>query len=297
MRLRRRPSGEGGRACFDDLAASPLKRARPSCDELGAVTTRTMSMSRRTMPAYGRPLVYEATIPCTSAVVWLHGFADNPESWAAELAAARAARPACKWILLRAARRPITCYRTSRGREAWCPAWGDFVDKGPVKVGSKDHDAADAAGWYEDTAAVVHAVVDSLVAEDGVPPERVAIVGQSQGGASAAHAALSYSKRLAGLAVLQGWLLPAARAALASPSAPHLAGLPVLVSHGDADAEVGFDCAQQARRLLGRAGCAVEAQTLRGAGHFLGPPDAEALQQRALRFLDSLGGRRSVGVG
>ena len=46
---------------------------------------------------------------------------------------------------------------------------------------------------------------------DGLTHRQIAIAGFSQGAAVAALAALTYGQPLAGVALLSGWLLPAAR--------------------------------------------------------------------------------------
>ena len=52
-------------------------------------------------------------------------------------------------------------------------------------VGSRDHESRDPKGWYAASVARVHEAVELLAAE-GVPPARVAIVGFSQGAGAAA---------------------------------------------------------------------------------------------------------------
>ena len=170
----------------------------------------------------------------SAAVVWLHGFGDGAESWAAELKDTRAARPTWTWVHLRARSLPQSFVQ---GRSF--PAWGDFLDPGIVRVGSKDHEGGDANGWYQDSVSMVHDAVRKLESE--VDPSRIAVVGFSQGAALAAQAVFSYPRRLAGLAMLSGWMLPSARLAL--HAAPFREDFNVFVSHGDEDDQVAFDAA------------------------------------------------------
>ena len=75
----------------------------------------------------------------TAAVIFLHGFGDGPEGWAEGLKDARAARPTWKWVHLRGPKIAQPCYG---GRKF--QGWGDFVDRGVIDVGSRDHEADDA---------------------------------------------------------------------------------------------------------------------------------------------------------
>ena len=275
MRLRLRATGEGGRAAYASYAPKAQKRTLPDTEvEPGPLTKSRSRELVLPAPTFGRPIVFEAERkPATAAVVWLHGFSDTPDLRASSLAAERAAHPTWKWIFLRAGRLPIACYKTT-SRECYRPSWGDFLDKGTIRPGSKDHESTDPGGWYEASAKLVAGVLEALERDDGVPPSRCVLVGQSQGAASAAHAALQYPRRLAGIAMLQGWLLPAARAALAAAPAPgdgggagggepasRHAGLQVLVAHGTADEEVDYECATHARRLLRGAGAVCTPET------------------------------------
>ena len=303
MRLRMRATGEGGRKAYAEYAApAPAKRTLSGTSlesEPGPLT----KLKKRCVLAdargaqFGRPLVFEPTQqPCSAAIVWLHGFNDKPEWRAEHLAEVRAAHPRWKWIFLRAGRLPITCCKTG-SRERYLPSWGDFLDPGTIHVGSQDHESADPGGWYAATATLVAGVLEALERDDGVPPSRVVLVGQSQGAASAAHAALQHPRRLAGLVMLQGWLLPAARAALTEPDRDEgehrHAGLPVLVAHGTADKEVAYDCATLARRLLQKAGGALEFHSMPGVGHFLDKEEELDLQSKAVLFAERALGKKT----
>lgn len=334
MRLRERGGGEGGRKAYATYAAPAQIRKRvvssSSAAAAAVVESGPLTKSRRRAnladqiaPRFGRPLVYEAECqPASAAIIWLHGFQDTPEWRATHLAAARAAHPRWKWIFLRAGRLPITCYKTA-ARERYVPSWGDFLDPGTIHVGSQDHESVDPGGWYAATATLVASVLEDLERDDGIPPTRVVLVGQSQGAACAAHAALQYPRKLGGLAMLQGWLLPAARAALAGeargaasadadatdgdgdgdrcadarapPEPSRHTGLPVLVAHGTADREVAYDCATLARRLLLRAGAALDFHSMPGTGHFLDDAEELDLQRRAVAFAEKALGKKTRG--
>jgi predicted esterase len=295
MRLRVRKTSadspcaaEGGRASY--LSGRCARKRLPP--QPAGPTTKSMrreSAACQRAACFGRPMVFEANCtPPAAAVVFLHGFGDAPESWVRDLAAMRRAHPQFKWCFLRAGRLPITCYRRESG-EYHTPAWGDFVDAGIVRVGSRDHDSSDPGGWYGQAAQMVAGFIRALQAEHGLPASRIFLVGQSQGAAAAAHAALEHlsqhEERLGGLAMLQGWLLPAARSALAVTPPDRLRGWPVLIEHGTADGEVAFDCAQLAQRELQRAGANLTFRTLPGLGHFLDEAETRAMGQRAAAWI------------
>merc|ERR1712048_1079839 len=107
-------------------------------------------------------------------------------------------------------------------------------------------------------------MVDELQAKDGVPPERIVIGGFSMGATTAAESFLRYNKRLGGLVMLNGWLLPGARSALQTYP---IDNLPILVSHGSEDEQVGFDCGRRAVELLGEAGASVQFEVQDGQTH------------------------------
>lgn len=207
-----------------------------------------------------RPLIFEPkTGPCEGAVVWLHGFGDEPEGWAEPFAKARATHPRLLWVHLRAPRRPQTCCGGMKES-----GWGDYLDESCTRPGSTDYESPDVKGWYAETAAAVHETVDELESRYGVAPKRVVIGGFSQGATAAAQSAASCTKHLAGVVLLNGWLLPAARMALGGG---YFRGLPVLVSHGDKDEMVAFECAGAAVELLQEAGAEVQFEVQQGLTH------------------------------
>lgn len=141
------------------------------------------------------------------------------------------------------------------------PGWGDYHDDGCTNVGSKDYNNEDNIA--SETVEEVHRIMGELE-QQGIASERVVIGGFSQGATAAGECALRYPKRLAGLIMLNGWLTPAARDALSSF---HVPDLPVLVSHGSNDDQVGFDCGTEAARLLQQAGASVNFEVQDGEGH------------------------------
>ena len=197
-------------------------------------------------------LIVQPTSPPAAAVVWLHGYGDEPESWASELSSLRTQNAASvKWVFLRAERRP----QAYAGGVA-IPSWGDWREDAMTKVGSKDYDNEQilAASVRTD----LGSILTSIVQVDRVPPTRIIVGGFSMGATVAAEAALQWcsraeaSAKLGGLVMLNGWLLPGARRAIGDGAANGLSR--VLVCHGTADEQVGYDCGEEAARRLSEGG-------------------------------------------
>lgn len=157
------------------------------------------------------------------------------------------------------------------------PAWGEFLDKGCVEVGSTDHDSTDAAGYYAAAVRSVHHCIDALE-RDGVPPERVVVAGFSQGAALALLGALTYTRPLAGCVVLSGWMLPSAKRSLANSANRESQ---FLLVHGTEDTDVNCDCGDWAARQLRAAGAHVEFEEFEGLDH----DSCEYVEDAVARFL------------
>merc|ERR1712137_333255 len=148
----------------------------------------------------------------------------------------------------RARELPQTCCRGMR-----VPSWGDYLEEECTRVGSADYDNVNIV--WESTCIEVHTIIDELVNKDKISADRVVVGGFSMGATAAAEIALRFRDRLAGLIVLNGWLSHYARGGLRTYP---LKGFPVLISHGSADEMVGFDCAEEAVKLLQAAEAAVQ---------------------------------------
>ena len=191
-----------------------------------------------------------------AAIVWLHGFGDGPEGWADEFRGLHAQYSSARFVYLRAPRLPQTCYRG-----ALVTSWGDYHDEECTRKGTLDYDNQNIVS--EAVLAEAHAVMDEIV-DSGLPASSIVVGGFSMGATAAAEVALRYSRGpIGGLVMLNGWLLPRARAALAAGPLPRR----VLVSHGSADEQVGFDIGSEAADMLRRAGVNVSFKVQEGMAH------------------------------
>lgn len=236
----------------------------------GPVGCAMGAMLQRRPPKISTHIIFHPeTTPGDAAVVWLHGFGDGPEGWASGMQALRRRHPTWMWVHLRAPPLPQSCYRGTR-----VPGWGDYREEGCTTVGSEDYDNSDIVS--DAILAEVHGILADLERVEGIAPERIVIGGFSMGATAAAEITLRYPRRLGGLVVLNGWLLPGARAAIADFPTD---GFPVLVSHGSSDEQVGYDCGAEAARLLREAGAAVQFEVQEGLTHVesgFGPGKAHA---------------------
>jgi phospholipase/carboxylesterase len=99
---------------------------------------------------------------------------------------------------------------------------------------------------------VLEGFLDDAMAVHPIDPERLVILGFSQGGVMAYDLALGRPERFAALVALSSWL-PDLIVDRLSPSEA-LAALPTLLIHGTKDPMIAIDNAQQARAKLARLG-------------------------------------------
>lgn len=131
------------------------------------------------------------------------------------------------------------------------------------------------------TAPVLDAHIDALLAESGLTPDRLALVGFSQGTMMALQSALRRPEPVGAVVGFSGMLL-----GTGSPAPDSLAGEirsrpPVLLIHGEQDDVVPFQAMEAARERLEAAGVPVETFARPGLGHTLDPPGV----LRAIEFL------------
>jgi predicted esterase len=162
------------------------------------------------------------------------------------------------------------------------PAWASFLEEETIRPGGADHDSSARA--FAKTVTVIHRSIDEIRARHNLPAERVAVFGYSQGAAAAAAAALTYRERLGGVGLLSGWLLKASRQRVSRSQSPSCGpGARFFVSHGTADTQVSFECAEQTTQLLGASGALVVARAFPKLEHDAGANEAVP---DAMRFLD-----------
>jgi phospholipase/carboxylesterase len=181
------------------------------------------------------------------AVIWLHGLgADGNDFGPVVPELGLDDQLSLRFIFPHAPVRPVTINGGMSMR-----AWYDIT--------TLDRDGPqDEAGIRESSASL-----EALIArerERGVPSERIVLAGFSQGGAIAAHAALRYPERLAGLMALSTYLplQSRLRQEVFSASDVQPRDLPIFMAHGRFDPMLPLALGEQSRDLLTEAGYRVE---------------------------------------
>ena len=123
-------------------------------------------------------------------VIWLHGLADTPDPWVNNMP--QLGLENCKFILPQARSRPVMIYG-QKVVNAWSDLFGMNPNVPEDKVGIEE--SADRI------ARLIHAEIDI-----GINPNRIAVIGFSQGGAIALHLSLRLPFAIGGCIALNSWL-------------------------------------------------------------------------------------------
>lgn len=181
------------------------------------------------------------------AVIWLHGLgADGHDFGPVVPELGLGEELSLRFVFPHAPVRPVTINGGMSMR-----AWYDITTldrEGPQ----------DEAGIRESSASL-----EALIAreqERGLPSERVVVAGFSQGGAIAAHAALRFPYRLAGLIALSTYLPLRSRLhdEVFSADGVQPRDLPIFMAHGQFDPMLPLALGEASRDLLNDAGYRVE---------------------------------------
>ena len=121
-------------------------------------------------------------------------------------------------------------------------------------------------------------VIDDLVESLGrqqVPPERIAILGFSQGACVALEYAVRHARRYAAIIGLSGGMIGPSGSPRDYPGT--FAGTPVLVGCSDVDAHIPLERVHESAEVFGRMGAAVDARIYPGAGHTINADEVDAV--------------------
>ncbi len=124
--------------------------------------------------------------------------------------------------------------------------------------------AADAA--MEKSVEDINAFIDARLADEGLTPDRLVLLGFSQGTMMSLHVAPRRDTAIAGVIGFSGRLLRPERLAAEARVKP-----PVLLIHGDADPMVPFEDMGKAGDALVKAGFEVFGHVMKGTGHGIAP--------------------------
>ncbi len=123
-------------------------------------------------------------------------------------------------------------------------------------------DPSEMQRGVESAAPVLDAFLDSELQRLSLPPERLALVGFSQGTMMSLQVGLRRAVNPAAIIGYSGVLAGRADLASLAPKAP-----PILLVHGDADPMIPPDALLTSAAALGEAGASVQWHLSRGVGH------------------------------
>ncbi|WP_347310208.1 alpha/beta hydrolase [Defluviimonas sp. SAOS-178_SWC] len=187
----------------------------------------------------------------SSLVIFLHGYgADGADL----LGLADPLAPHMPGTVFVAPDAPEPCAGNPFGRQ-WFPI--------PWLDGSSEVAAAEGLRRSSED---LNAFLDAQLAAEGMTPDRLAIVGFSQGTMMALHVLPRRPAPVAGLVAFSGRLLQPDRLAAEAVSKP-----PVLLVHGDQDPMVPFADMSLAGQALTSAGFETYGHVMQGTGHGIAP--------------------------
>jgi phospholipase/carboxylesterase len=198
-------------------------------------------------------------------VVFLHGYgADGADL----LGLADPLAPHLPGVAFLAPDAPEACSGNPFGRQ-WFPI--------PWLDGSSEAQAAEGLAHAADD---LNAFLDARLAEEGLAPSALALLGFSQGAMMALHVAPRRAQAVAGVVAISGRLLAPERLAAEAVVKP-----PVLLVHGDADPVVPFEDMGRAGRALQAAGFETWGHVMQGTGHGIAPDGLGAALQMLAQVL------------
>lgn len=218
------------------------------CRNLGFVQTfHYNATSVHSLPAMPTPLLDSVILypktPARAAVIWMHGLGADGHDFVPVIPELNLPETAgIRFVFPHAPIRPIKLNGGMPMR-----AWFDIA-------GLDRSQAEDAAGMEQS-----RAQIEALIAEEkrqGIPANRIALVGFSQGGAMALHTGVRHAESLAGIAALSTWLPLYER--LNEEAASSNRNTKILMCHGTYDPMVACRYGERSRDYLQSQGYAVD---------------------------------------
>ncbi|KAJ7368823.1 Phospholipase/carboxylesterase [Mycena albidolilacea] len=165
----------------------------------------------------------------TATVIFVHGLGDSGHGWKPVADMFKSQLPHVKWILPHA---PALSVTANAGMVM--PAWFDILSFG-------FNAAEDEKGMLQ----TMHSLNQLITAEvdAGIPASRIVLGGFSQGAAMTVLTGLTAERKLAGLAVLSGWL--PLREKIKAMASDHAASIPIFWAQGAEDPLVRPEMARQ----------------------------------------------------
>jgi len=197
----------------------------------------------------------------TATVIFIHGLGDTGDGWqpAAEMLGRNPALSHIKWILPHAPRQRVTL-----NMGMMMPSWYDIYSLADDDLANREEDEK---GLLASRSALNELITEEV--ESGTPPERIVLGGFSQGGVMTLLTGLTSERKLAGLAVLSGYLPLAQK--IKSMMSGHALSLPIFWGHGNDDPLIPYKVAESSvdvlKERLGFPDKAIELRKYYGLGH------------------------------
>ena len=213
-------------------------------------------------------VVVEPSQTVDSAVIWLHGLGASGHDFEPVLPLLELDSQTTRFIFPHAPQIPVT---VNGGISM--PAWYD--------IEHMDIDRTIDVSGISRSADRVDKIVQ-IQMDEGIPANRIILVGFSQGGAVALYAGVRSKKCLAGVLSLSAYWVGAQDSNLMPGRAPE--GLPIEIHHGTLDPVVPYVLGEQARDALSALGYPVTFQAF-AMPHSVVPEQLQAIGQwMALRL-------------
>jgi phospholipase/carboxylesterase len=168
----------------------------------------------------------------TAIIIWLHGLGADGHDFEPVVKALNLSH--IEFILPHAPNRKITLNNGYEMR-AWYDLFGLNKDSKQDELGIRASQAE------------IEAVIQQKISE-GIPAERIAIAGFSQGGAIALHTALRYPKKLGGVLALSTYL--PISATLPTEKSTENQAIPIFMAHGTFDEVITIQTSQHSRDFM-----------------------------------------------
>eukprot|EP00933_Yihiella_yeosuensis_P071271 TRINITY_DN79474_c0_g1_i1.p1 TRINITY_DN79474_c0_g1~~TRINITY_DN79474_c0_g1_i1.p1 ORF type:complete len:298 (-),score=35.18 TRINITY_DN79474_c0_g1_i1:42-935(-) len=195
--------------------------------------------------------VYEAeplTTEGEAVVVWLHGLGDTGLGWSETAPLLQQmGLPMLRFIF------PTAPARSMGSDKEPTQSWYDVptLDQDEIARGNPPPGLVDSVEYVLD-------LIETHV-QRGIPPERILIVGYSQGGGLALATALRAAYRFGGVLMLSSWV--------AEPLPDQIKDVPVHIFHGEEDPVVSIRAAKQGSAQLRSVGLRTTFQSYPGFSH------------------------------
>ncbi|KAF2829883.1 Phospholipase/carboxylesterase [Ophiobolus disseminans] len=226
-----------------------------------------------------KPLVVPALKRHTATIIVAHGLGDNGAGWTflAENWRRRSKFEEVKFIFPNAPNIPITVNMGMR-----MPGWYDI--KSFSTLDSREEDEAGILKSRD----YIHSLIDQEI-EKGIPANRIAIGGFSQGGAISLLSGLTYKNQLGGIFGLSCYLLLQKKIKDMIPESSPNQQTPIFMGHGDADQVVAHKWGKFSADELTKHGYKVDFRTYKNLVHSADEEEIDHLESYLNQQLPPLG--------